>query len=530
MIRSVEDLLSDVEKEQSERSLLQFMTHGWHVLEPAMPFVPNYAVYAICDHLEAVSRGDIKRLLMNVPPGTTKSMTTCVFFPAWEWGPRNMPQLRFLTYSHEKGLSTRDSVRSRDLMQSEWYQGKWGDRFKWKTDQNAKEYYENTETGWRRSNSSEGLTGRRGDRVIGDDPHTVKGAESEAKRTSANETFSTTVPTRLNDPENSAIIIIMQRVHETDTSSLALELGYEHLMLPMEFESERRCYSIVPPSYIPNAKPVETKKHRKTKVWTPISVIEEDRIPEYDEEIQLRYNVDVRENDGDLLDPKRFTRKVVEDLKNAMRLTGGTYAEAGQLQQRPAPREGGMFQEGDFKYIDRIGDLRGVIVRGWDLAMSDKKKSPYSVGVKIMLTFDKRVIIMDVNRFKKTPGLMEDEFVATTKRDGKNVIVDIPQDPGQAGKSQVAAFAKLIHGYHLRSSLESGSKEQRASLLSAQAEHGNVYLVRAPWNDAFVNEAKLFPNSDFKDQIDAASRAYTSLIRGGRGSLALPPTVVTVKN
>jgi len=316
---SIEEQLSNVEKEKSERSLLQFMKLGWHVLEPNMPFVPNYAVYAICDHLEAVARGDIRRLLMNVPPGTTKSMTTCVFFPAWEWGPLNKPQLRFLTYSHEKGLSTRDSVRSRDLMQSDWYQSKWGHRFGWKSDQNAKEYYENTSTGWRRSNSSEGLTGRRGDRVIGDDPHTVKGAESEAKRTSANETFSTTVPTRLNDPKQSAIIIIMQRVHETDTSSLALELGYEHLMLPMEFEAERRCYSIVRPSYIRNPQLVETRKHNKTKVWTPVDLIEADRELEYNEKVQLRYNADIREEDGDLLDPERFPKDVVDELKDTMR-------------------------------------------------------------------------------------------------------------------------------------------------------------------------------------------------------------------
>lgn len=171
-----------------------------------------------------------------------------------------------------------------------------------------------------------------------------------------------------------------------------------------------------------------------------------------------------------------------------------------------------MFRKDDFQFIDSVVGLKGVTVRGWDFAGSTGKKSPYSVGVKMMRTHDKRIIILDVNRFKKTPKGLEDELVGTANRDGKNVIIDMPQDPGQAGKSQKTNFIKLLHGFNVKSSPETGSKEQRANPFAAQVEGLNVYLLRGHWNDDFINEASLFPNGEFKDQIDAASRAYARLI------------------
>ncbi|MDH5572588.1 MAG: phage terminase large subunit [Gammaproteobacteria bacterium] len=526
-----DDGLEAIDKYESENSLLRFMELGWYELEPSMPFVPNYGVYAICDHLEAVSRGEIKRLLMNVPPGFSKSMSTNVFWPAWEWGPKNKPNYRIINFAHEKGLATRDNVRCRDLIQSEWYQRKWGDRFAWKSDQNAKEYYENSKTGWRQSCSAASLTGKRGDRIIGDDPHSVEASESDTQRETVNRTFSETIPTRVNSPENSAIIIIMQRVHSKDVSSLAIELGYDHLMLPMRFEEERRCYSRVKPSYIETPGLVKTRYNVTKKAWVPVERVAElekddDCKDQFGTEIQDRYNVDIRVTEGELLDPVRFPLSAVDDMEKAMSIWGGSYAVAGQMQQRPAPRGGGMFKAEDFKYLDNLNGITGKVVRGWDLAASDKKKSPWSAGAKIMLTLDKRVIICDVNRFRKTPGPMEAELRTTAERDGVGVTQDFPQDPGQAGKSQVGALVKLLHGYDVRSSTESGSKEQRATLLSAQAEGGNVYLLRGEWNDTFINEATIFPNSEFKDQIDAASRAYARLIRGVDSVIALPPQVV----
>ncbi len=438
---------------------------------------------------------------------TRNSMTTSVFWPAWEWGPRNLPHYRYINFSHEQNLAIRDNVRGRNLVNSEWYQGLWGDRFTFDTDQNAKVYYENDKTGWRQACPASSLTGRRGDRVIGDDPHSVHGADFENQREDVLQIFSETVPTRLNKQAESAIVVIMQRVHERDVSGLILEkeLGYEHLMLPMEFEEERRCFTVVPPSYMVKPKKELVHYDVLSKSWKRIE-------PPHCDLHEERYNADPRTEEDELLDPVRFPAESIDQLKEALRAWGGTYAEAGQLQQRPAPRGGGLFQKKDFQYLDDMRGVKGRIVRGWDLAASDTKKAAFSCGIKMMLTTDRRIIIMDANRFKKTPGGVEEELTGTALADGYGVVIDLPQDPGQSGKSQKVTYVKLLHGYNAKFSPESGSKEQRAGPLAAQCEAGNVYLLRGDWNDAFINEATSFPNGAFKDQIDAASRAYANLV------------------
>ena len=503
--------LSELERFEAEQSLINFMRLGWSALEPGVEFVPNWGVMAICDHLEAVTNGSIRRLLINVPPGSTKSMTTNVFWPAYEWGPKGLPHYRYISFAHEVNLATRDNVRCRSLINSEWYQSKWGGNFDWKGDQNAKVYYENSKTGFRQACAANALTGRRGDRVIGDDPHSVEGAESDARREEMLRVFSETVPTRLNKQAESAIVVIMQRIHERDVAGhiLAKELGYEHLMLPMRFEEDRRCYSVVPPSYMDNSKPVEVWYDKQSFAW------KDSEPPKNDDEVKIekRYNIDKRKTDGELLDPVRFPKLAVEELENALSSWGGSYAIAGQLQQRPAPRGGGMFKKDDFKFVDSLAGCKGQIVRGWDLAASDSKKSPWTVGAKLMKTNDGRIIIIDVNRFRKTPGAVENEIKRTCEQDGKaDITQDFPQDPGQAGKIQSANLGKLLHGHTVKTSPESGDKEKRAEPFAAQVELGNVFLLRGEWNDTFINEACSFPNGEYKDQIDACSRAYGRLV------------------
>ena len=117
--------LDNVERELCRRSLAEFARRAWHVLEPASDLKWGWALDAICEHLEAVTDGRITRLLMNVPPGSMKSLLTGVIWPAWEWGPRNMPEMRFVGTAHEEQLAIRDSRRCRDLIKSEWFQKLW---------------------------------------------------------------------------------------------------------------------------------------------------------------------------------------------------------------------------------------------------------------------------------------------------------------------------------------------------------------------------------------------------------------------
>lgn len=181
----------------------------------------------------------INRYLENIPPGMMKSLRVSVFFPAWLWGPKNHPYLRFVCASHSlEKIGVRDSMKMRRLIMSDWYKERWGDRVKLAGDQNAKTKYETTATGFREAIAADSITGVRGDFVLIDDPHSVTGGLSDAQRETTVEWFLEAVPTRLNNPKKSAIIVIMQRIHESDVSGVILdkELGYEHLCYPADVE------------------------------------------------------------------------------------------------------------------------------------------------------------------------------------------------------------------------------------------------------------------------------------------------------
>jgi predicted phage terminase large subunit-like protein len=309
------------------------------------------------------------------------------------------------------------------------------------------------------------MTGRRGHTIAWDDPLSPEKANSEVGREEAIRVLSETVPTRLNDPKSSAIIVVMQRLHENDPSGyiLASELGYEHLCIPMEFEPERRT---------------------TTKIgWT-----------------------DPRTHDGELLDPIRFPPSVIDRDKRAM----GSYAWAGQMQQRPSPRGGGMFKREWFPVV-AAAPAGCRWVRGWDLAATASDSAAYTAGVLIGRAMDGRFYIADARRIQGTAAEVERLIVNTATQDGEAVRGSIPQDPGQAGKAQSQYLIRQLAGYAYTATPESGDKETRALPLAAQAEAGNVMIVRGDWNGDFLDEMAGFPTARFKDQVDATTRAFAVL-------------------
>ncbi|GAJ90766.1 hypothetical protein RRH01S_01_02320 [Rhizobium rhizogenes NBRC 13257] len=448
--------------------LAGFVREAWHVVEPSVDYVHGWHIDAICRHLEAVTSGEITRLLINVPPGTMKSLLCGVFWPAWEWGPRNRPELRYLGSSYSEHYAKRDNRRMRDLVASEWYQTLWGDRVK--LTRSGEMAFANTRTGFRQGVPFSRLTGGRGDRVIIDDPHSVDGAESEAERLSTVRTFRESVPTRLNDPQRSAIVVVMQRLHEADVSGtiLALGLGYEHLMLPMEFEPERCC---------------------RTSIGF----------------------TDPRTEEGELLFPERFPRAVVERDKVPL----GSYAVAGQFQQRPSPRSGGLFQRGDFEIVDAVpaGAKR---CRAWDFAASKARpgrQPDWTVGLR-MAEADGIFFVETIARGRWSPAEVERNLKNMATQDGPMVMIRMPQDPGAAGKADAATKIKLLAGFPIRVLSVTGDKATRAKPASAQAEAGNVKLVRGDWNEVFLDEICAFPNAQFDDQVDAFADALNELALG----------------
>ena len=460
--------LQAVERELCQRSLSEFIKRAWHVIEPAQPYIHGWHIDAIAEHLEAVTAKQLNRLSIAVPPGCMKSLMVGVFWPAWEWGPRELSSYRYLGTSHRADLAVRDNMRARRLIQSDWYQQLWP--IELIGDQNAKTKYENTKTGFREAMAFTGLTGSRGDRIIMDDVMSVDDAKSDAKSLAIITTFLEAVPTRVNNPETSAIVNIQQRLKLSDTIGISItkELGYELFVLPMEFERENRCIT------------------------------------------SIGFK-DPRKKESELLFPERFPRAVVERDKKVL----GSFATASQFQQRPVPREGGMFHRDWFEVVD-AAPANIEWVRGWDLAATESKQGQepaFTAGVKVGVDLDGIYYIQHVAKGQLSAGKVERLIKNTASQDGKTVTIDLPQDPGQAGKAQVRYFVKQLAGYVVKYGLESGSKELRADPLASQAEAGNVKIVRGAWNEAFLAEAELFPNGKFKDQIDATSRAFTRLVR-----------------
>lgn len=463
-----------VQAERLSRRLRTFVDGAWPILEPSTPFRPNWHIDAICEHLEAVTAGEIRRLVINVPPRHMKSLSVAVCWPTWAWTKR--PELRWVFASYAQKLSTRDSLKCRRLIESQWYQDRWGDRFQLTGDQNEKTRFENDRTGFRIATSVGGTaTGEGGDIIVADDPHKADEAESDAMRESVLDWWDGTISTRLNDPETGAFVVVMQRVHEADLVGHLLDRGgYEILCLPAEYEP---------------AHPF---------VWP----------------------ADPRTEPGDLLWPDRMNRAAVDDLK----LSLGSYRAAGQLQQRPAPMEGGILKRAWWNWYGTLDDLPKLdgVIQSWDTAWKDKQTSDYVVGQVWGWKGAHRYLLkavrarMDSVETKREIRSLA-AWVAETFQgfDIHPVIVEA----ANVGPDVVADLRRTLPG--VRSVAAKGDKTQRAHAVAPQLEAGQVHLPGwdEPSAPAFaqelVTEAASFPNAAHDDQVDTFTQAMLHLAAHG---------------
>ena len=463
---------NDFQLELAERKLRNFIRIGWPHIDPA-DYSTNWHIDAICEHLEAVADGEIRRLIINIPPRHGKSILVNVAFPAWVWAqkkrsPLTGPGVGFLSTSYSHTLSVRDNLKGRRLVESPWYQRGWGDRFKLTSDQNTKIRFENDRGGYRIASSVDGTaTGDGGDIIIVDDPISAGDALSTTIRAGVNEWFDGTMSTRLNDPKTGAFVMIMQRLHESDL------VGH-----------------------------VLAKEDRDD--WTMLCLP-----ARYERDHPQVYARDVRNTDGELLWPDRMGEAEVAKIETAL----GEFSAAGQLQQRPAPRDGGMFKRHWFDVVEAApAGLHEC--RGWDFAATVPKPGSdpdWTAGVRIGKSKEGFFYILDVVRFRDSAAAVERSLLATAQRDGKSCRIRIPQDPGQAGKAQASTFTRLLSGFTVRAVPPTGSKETRAAAFAAQCEAGNVKIVKAPWNTAFFNELETFPFGKHDDQVDGSADAFTAL-------------------
>lgn len=473
------DDLRACEIELASRSLADFARMAWHVLEPATPLKWGWALDAICEHLEAVSYGQSRRLLMNVPPGSMKSLLTGVIWPAWEWGPRDRAELRFLGTAHKQDLAVRDNLKCRRLIQSEWYQKRWPVNLT--SDQNAKTKFENDKTGFREAMAFESMTGSRGDNVILDDPHSVDDANSVAKLLSGVTTFREALPSRVNN-DKSAIVCVMQRLNEADVSAVAISLGYDHLCIPMRYEPGRSKWAFG--------------------------------------------SGDPRKDEGELMFPERFPEVQVTELENTM----GSYAVAGQLQQRPAPRGGGIIKTAWFRSYRDLPALEWRQIHA-DTAQKTGQENDYSVFQCWGRSTTGQAVLIDQIRGKwEAPELLTEAraFWLKHKAIPGPTLRAMKVEDKVSGTGLIQTLRR--EGVAVIPVQRSKDKISRAYDAAAFIESGNVLLPEwADWLDGFLSEASTFPSGAHDDQLDPMFDAVHDVQFGPavqtRAAAAIPRTV-----
>jgi len=475
---------------KSTLTLKAFIQAAWSVVEPATAFIPGWHLDAISDHLEAVSKGQIRNLLINIPPRHMKSLAVSVFWPTWEW--TFAPSVRWLFASYAESLSKRDSLKCRRLIDSLWYKAKFGHIFSLTSDQNEKMRFENDKTGYRIATSVGGSgTGEGGNRIVVDDPHNATQAQSDTQRESALTWWDQTMATRLNDPQKDTKVIVMQRLHERDLSGHVLEQGgYEHLCLPAEYE---------PKTFI------------SLIGWS-----------------------DPRTQPGELLWPARFREQEITRLKRDL----GSYAAAGQLQQRPSPAEGGMLKRFWWRYWKPRGsDLGGVMIRmadgsyqtiepvelpetfdeilqSWDMSFKDataaKGGDPDSVAGGVWGRLDANKYFLDLVCAQMDFPQTCSAVIALSQK-WPNANAKLVEDKAN-GPAVIATLRNKIAG--LIAVEPEGGKVARVNAVSPGIESGNVFIPHPllyAWVDPFVEECAAFPNGAHDDRVDQMSQALVRL-------------------
>lgn len=455
-------LMREITREKAERTLPAFIEQAWAVIEPGTPYVDNWHIHLIGEYMQAINQGQIKRLIINIPPRNMKSIEATVCYPAWTW--TKSPEKRFIKVSYADTLSRKHNILTRDIITSPWYQENWGGVFSLKDDVNRQNEFKNSAQGFMFSTSIGGtLTGEGGDVIIIDDPQDPTQANSIAERETVISFFQNKLQTRLNDPENGVIILIMQRLHEKDLTGhiLSERLGYEHLRLP----------AIAP---------------ERTVITFPIS----------------KKQV-VREED-DVLNPARFSRKVLDELKRTM----GSMQFAGQFQQSPVPDEGIIFKREWLNKTFRELPAGATIIQSWDLPFKNSEVSAKCAGI-VMARKGAELFILDcVNdkmSFVDSVTAIKDLTRKHPKARGK-VVEDKANGP-----AIIDFLKKDVPG--MIAFNPRGSKEDRALSVAPYFEAGNVYFLEgAPWAGDLREDLRKFPNGTYKDTVDATVQGILYLM------------------
>lgn len=493
--------------------LKTFVKAFWRVGDPNEPFVEGWCVDAIVDHLMAVTDGTIKRLLINVPPGFTKSFLCDVFWPAWEWGPADRPWYRYICAAYNAGLTLRDNGRFRRVLMDPAYYALWGHSFVLTAIGSKR--IENSRTGFKLATSVGGLgTGERGNRFIIDDPNNPKEVESDPVREGTNLWAREIVPDRLNNMKRDAIICIQQRTHYKDVSGTLLDiagLDYQHLMVPIEYEPERHCVTVIgwedPRGCGDDGRRLDgfitDTEGNLTGQVIPGSPVDLMR--------------------GRLAWPARFPRDVVDVLK-----LKGPYAFASQYMQSPVPRGGGLIQRRWWLpwESEKFPDFGSVIV-SLDTAIKEGEENNWNAltawgafanedddSPRLMLRAARRLrgdlatIALAAGEMCKTVGaevlLIEDktrghDVAAEVRRLFADATWTTILVPPQGDKvSRVIACQPFWSG-------DATSVDELTGITVWNG--GVIYAPVKTWAEEVITECEQFPRGEWDDYVDSCTMA-----------------------
>lgn len=475
------------EKERLEANLIDFVEAAWPVIDPA-PYQGNWHIDAICEHLEAVAEGRIRKLLVNVPPRHSKTLLCSVLWPCWIWAqepdadfPLIGPQAKFLCLSYAEKVVFDSAITARRLLESDWYQSRWGDHVRITTDQAAKEKFDTTAGGSRISAPMGGqVLGRGGNIRIIDDPNKADDANYPNQLEATIRTYEETLRSRITDPRITATVTIMQRLSDLDLSGHLLETEPDtvHLYLPEEYDSRRHCVTVL-------------------------------GLDDQGDEVTWQ---DPRTIDGQLLWPERFD----EDYLRPFRLNA--YVWSGQYQQSPAPRGGGIFKREWWQVYPPEGEqfhpvtnkpLKTLnlppmdhIIASLDTAMTTKEENDFSALTVIGVWRNEydlpKLMLLDAWQARLEFRQLVDRVIFSCM---ENRVDRLLIEAKVNGFSVAQEIGRLLIGKEFAVSIVpvKGDIVARAHAVSHLLETGLVYAPDRKWADLVIDNMAVLPKGAHDD-------------------------------
>lgn len=460
MEREIKEVDYFIDRCICQMSYVEFIKEAWNIIEPSTPFQINWHIEMIAGKLQEIierleAGEEATNLVINVPPGTTKSTLVTKMLTPWVW--TRSPSLKVIIGTYESSLAVNHALKSRDIMQSEWYRKCWGDVFRLKIDKNVKTEYENSRAGTVITTSVGGtVIGKHGDLIIIDDPNNPNVSISRRELDAVNNWHDLVLSTRMTNKRTSCKIIVMQRIGQNDLSEYVLSKDnerWEHICLPAEEDQ--------------NVSPAEWRK----------------------------YYID------GLLDPVRLDREALRRMLSSL----GSAGYAGQMQQRPAPPEGNIIK-GEWLQTETIGNFNSLrsrhpIIFFLDTAYTEETSNDPS-GIIATCKLDNTLYILNAKKVRMGfPELVR--FVqGFARQNGYDHQSSIRIEPKANGLSLIQQLRASTSLNVTQTPSPSESKEIRLNAIAPTLECGRVKLIEGAWNRDFVDEVTGFPMMKHDEYVD----------------------------